>query len=185
MHVRAKELAVSGMMLALTVICMLLGSVIETSTLFFLAAASYFVGIIYREYRVKFGVAFYLAGVFLGAILAPNKLYVVSYAAMGFYILAIEIAWEVLGKKPIHLEHPEKDWKQRKILFWIIKYLIFNIMYLPAVIGFQTVLFAQTLPVWMLAGVIVAGQIGLLIYDMAYEYVQTTLWNKIRGKLFR
>ena len=41
MHVKAKTMAFSGLLLALTVIFMVLGSVIETSTLFLLAAASY------------------------------------------------------------------------------------------------------------------------------------------------
>lgn len=34
-------------------------------------------------------------------------------------------------------------------------------------------------------GAFVAGQIGLFIYDRAYEYVQGHIWNKMRGKLFR
>lgn len=42
MHVKAKTMAFSGLLLALTVIFMVLGSVIETSTLFLLAAASFF-----------------------------------------------------------------------------------------------------------------------------------------------
>ena len=50
MHVKAKTMAFSGLLLALTVIFMVLGSVIETSTLFLLAAASFFVGIIIREF---------------------------------------------------------------------------------------------------------------------------------------
>lgn len=41
MHVKAKTMAFSGLLLALTVIFMVLGSVIETSTLFLLAAASF------------------------------------------------------------------------------------------------------------------------------------------------
>ena len=52
--------AFSGLLLALSVVCMALGSVIETNTLFLLAAASYFVGIIIREFGMKAGVAFYL-----------------------------------------------------------------------------------------------------------------------------
>ena len=43
MHVKARMTAFSGLLLALSVVCMALGSVIETNTLFLLAAASYFV----------------------------------------------------------------------------------------------------------------------------------------------
>ena len=74
MHVKAKTMAFSGLLLALTVIFMVLGSVIETSTLFLLAAASFFVGIIIREFGLRIGAAFYAAGVILGFITAPNNL---------------------------------------------------------------------------------------------------------------
>ena len=63
MHVKAKSMAFGGLLLALSVVCMALGSVIETNTLFLLAAASYFVGIVIREYGIKMGAAFYLADV--------------------------------------------------------------------------------------------------------------------------
>ena len=92
MHVKAKSMAFGGLLLALSVVCMALGSVIETNTLFLLAAASYFVGIVIREYGIKMGAAFYLADVLLGFLVAPNKFYVISFAAMGFYILAVEFA---------------------------------------------------------------------------------------------
>ena len=50
MHVKAKTVALGGLLLALTIVFMALGSVIETSTLFLLAAASFFVGIVIREF---------------------------------------------------------------------------------------------------------------------------------------
>lgn len=181
MHIKAKKMAVSGMMLAITVICMILGSVIESSTLFLLAAASFFVGIICREFGMKTGCTFYAAGVLLGFILAPNKLYVVTYSAMGIYILVAEIVWRLLGKSYAAGEHAMRKYK---ILFWVIKYAAFNLMYIPAVVGFQNLLFGKQLPMEMLIGVLLAGQAGVFIYDRAYEYVQVELWNKMRGKLF-
>ena len=195
MHVKAKKMAVGGMMLALSVICMILGSVIESSTLFLLAAASFFVGIICREFGIKTGCAFYAAGVLLGFLLAPNKLYVLTYAAMGVYILATEIAWYLLGKSYAVSHTAEKEEAQRtgghnhtmrnhRILFWVIKYVVFNVIYIPAVLGMQNLLFGQKLPSMILLGVLAAGQIGLWVYDWAYEYVQRTVWNKMRGKLF-
>ena len=42
MHVKAKQMAFGGLLLAVTVVCMALGSVIETNTLFLLAAAAFF-----------------------------------------------------------------------------------------------------------------------------------------------
>ena len=40
MHVNAKKIAIGGLLLALTEVCIALGSVIETKALFLLAAAS-------------------------------------------------------------------------------------------------------------------------------------------------
>lgn len=168
-------MAFGGLLLALTVICMLLGSVIETNTLFLLAAASFFVGIMIREFGWKTGAAFYLAGVLLGLILAPNKLYVVSYAGMGVYILLIELIWNKLGNVSADIN--------RQVLFRVMKYLIFNLMYIPGVLGFQEVLFSREMSGVVLAVVLVAGQVGLFVYDWAYEYVQRNIWSKIRGKI--
>ena len=59
MHLNTKKIAFAGVMLALTEVGIALGSVIETNTLFLLAAASFFVGIgflciygiLYSNYR--------------------------------------------------------------------------------------------------------------------------------------
>ena len=176
MHVNAKKMAFGGLLLALTIVCMVLGSVIESNTLILLAAASYFVGIIIREAGMRTGGAFYLAAVLLGLMVAPNKLYVVTFAAMGFYILAIEVSYRYIGKI--------KGGVNKKLLFWGIKYAIFNLMYIPILIMFQKLLFGRSLSAVWLAGIIAAGQAGVWIYDRAYEYVQGHIWNKLRGRLF-
>ena len=74
---------------------------------------------------------------------------------------------------------------KRHILFWIIKYIIFNVMYIPLVLIFQEILFSRKLPEMMLLIVVAAGQLGIWIYDRAYEYVQGHIWNKMRGRLLR
>lgn len=168
-------MALGGLLLALTVVCMALGSIIESGTLFLLAAASFFVGIIFREFGGKTGAAFYVAGVLLGAVLAPNKFYVVTYAALAAYILAVEIVWELLGSW-------NADVKKKKKVFLAVKYVVFNVIYLPAVLFFQELLFGKMLPHWMLAAVWLGGQVILFFYDGAYEYVQRELWGKVRGR---
>ena len=148
MHVRTRKLAFAGLMLAVTIVCLYLGNIIESNTLFLLAGASYFVGIVYREAGAKMSLAFYVGALILGFLVTPNKFYILTYAAMGLYI----------------------------------KYLVFYVMYLPGIWFFQKLLFARTLPVWMLTGVVAAGQIAFFLYDRAYEYVQGSLWNKIRNR---
>lgn len=175
MHIKTKKLVLGGLLLALTILCMVLGTVIETNTLFLLAAASFFVGIVIREAGLSTGSAFYMAGVLLGLILAPNKLYVASYAAMGFYILAVEFAFCRLGKL-------SGDTK-RRILFWIVKYAVFNFLYLLIIFGAGSLLFARELSKAAMVGVWIAGQAGLFIYDRAYEYFQGHIWEKLRKKI--
>ncbi len=175
MYVKAKTLVFSGVLLALSVVCMALGSIIETSTLFLLAAASFFVGIVIREFGLKAGAAFYLAAVLLGFILAPNKFYVVTFAAMGFYIWGIEAVFRWLEK------HPQAGNRSR--VFWIAKYVIFNIMYLPIVFLFRDMLFSGSISDAAMAGVAAGGQIALFIYDRAYDYAQAHVWGKLRGRV--
>ena len=174
MHVKAKTVALGGLLLALTVVFMALGSIIETSTMFLLAAASFFVGIVIREFGLRVGAAFYLAAVLLGFITAPNKFYVLTFAAMGIYIWGIEAVWRWLEKHPAI--------QKRHTIFWISKYVIFNIVYIPIVFIFRDMLFSRALSDTVMIGVIAGGQIGLFIYDRAYDYVQVHLWGKMRGR---
>lgn len=193
MHLNAKKIAVGGLMLAITEVCITLGSVIETNTLFLLAAASFFVGIVIRETSPASGGAFLLAGILLGVFIAPNKLYVVSYAAMGCYILASEVIWRILGRiswtdgKRMPKQQEEAAFvhagRIRRIVFRTAKCLVFNLMYIPMLFAFQNLLFGRELPAVMLALAIAAGQIGLLLYDRAYEYVQAKIWSPMRGRL--
>lgn len=175
MHIKAKTMAFGGLLLALTVVCMALGSVIETSTLFLLAAASFFVGIVIREFGLKAGAAFYIAAVLLGFITAPNKFYVLTFAAMGLYIWGIEAAFRYLEKHPAI--------RNRQAVFWISKYVIFNIIYLPIVFVFRDLLFTRSISGTIMAAVVIGGQVALFIYDRAYDYAQVHIWNKMRGRI--
>ena len=158
MHVKAKAAAFGGLSVALSIVCMSLGSIIESNTLFLLA-----------------GAAFYAADVLLGMLIAPNKFYVLSYAAMGLYILLIEIAWQAMARGSHRI--------QKRWAFWVLKYLIFNVLFLPVLFLFQDFFFAGHLTGGWLAGVILAAQFALWIYDRAYEYVQRYLWDKYRRRI--
>lgn len=93
---------------------------------------------------------------------------------MGFYILAAEGSWRFWVKAV----------KDAEILdFWVMKYVVFNLMYIPMVLIFQELLFMKELSGGLLLAVLAAGQVGVWIYDRAYEYVQVHIWNKFRGKL--
>ena len=172
MHVKAKQMAFGGLLLAVTVVCMALGSVIETNTLFLLAAAAFFVGIVIREFGLRTGAAFYLAAILLGFLVTPNKFYVITFAAMGFYILGIEAVWMFLAKRP--------QMRHRMGIYWLAKYVIFN---LPCLFGFRSMLFQKSMSDQMILAAVVVGQIAILIYDKAYQYVQGTVWEKWRKRI--
>ena len=61
--------------------------------------------------------------------------------------------------------------------------MIFNLLYLPALFAFPRLIFADGITGrWLLAAA-VAGQVLLLVYDQAYEYFLTVLWEKFRTRL--
>lgn len=176
MHVKAKRIAFCGLGIAVTIVCMTLGGIIETNTLFFLAAASYLTGIVIRETGFKYAIAYYIAAILLGFFLVPGKFYVLSYAVMALYILLTEGIWVKIGNLPYKY--------QKKSFFWFCKFLIFNILYIPLLLGAQEILFGFQQKPLIFIGFILAGQLGLFIYDAAYEFVQHRIWPRIRSRIF-
>ena len=175
MHVKAKTVALGGLLLALTVVFMALGSIIETSTLFLLAASFIFRGHRNPGIRAESRRSFLSGCGSARIITAPNKFYVLTFAAMGFYIWGIEAVWRWLEKRP--------DMGRRHTVFWLSKYVIFNIMYIPIVFLFRDLLFPEAIPGAGMLAIVVGGQVGLFIYDRAYDYVQVHMWGKIRGRV--
>ena len=191
MHLKAKKLAFSGIALALCIIFMVLGSVIESNTLALLALASFSVGIITCEFGVRYGVAYLAAAIILGFLIAPNKFYCRTFAAMGLYILLDEVLWMILNRvkmKQQKINFQTSDLHQKadkwSVLMWIAKWLIFNAMYVPIILIFPAFLFTGKLAQYHTAKgimlVLLLGQIVWLIYDRVYDYFQRVIWNKYR-----
>lgn len=172
MHVSAKKMAFSGLLLALTEILIFLSGVLEINTLFLLAAAAFLVGVIIREFQMKYGVAFYIAAVILGFLIAPNKLYCITFSFMALYVLLTEAAFVVIGKM--------KTDKNRHAIFWAAKFIIFNVIYIPVLFAFPKLLFAGELSRGFIMAALIAGQVVLVIYDKGYDYFQAVIWNKFR-----
>ena len=141
----------------------------------FAGSSAFFVGIVIREFGLRTGAAFYLAAVLLGLLVTPNKFYVITFAAMGFYILGIEAVWMFLAKRP-QMGH-------RMGIYWFAKYVIFNLVYLPCLFGFRSMLFQKAVSDQLLLAAVMVGQIAILVYDKAYQYVQGTLWEKWRKRV--
>lgn len=177
MHVNARKIALSGVLAAFAVVLIVMGSIFETSTLFLLAAAAFCVGIAVREWGIPYGAAFLTACILLGVIVSPQKMYCVTFAAMGIYILLAETGWEVLAKAD--------RIRKKKAILWVWKYAVFNCMFLPAIYLFPSLLIAKKMTGTLFLILAAAGQAGIFIFDRAYVYFQAEVWGRLRGKVMK
>ena len=110
-------------------------------------------------------------------IVSPQKMYCVTFAAMGIYLLLAEAGWEALAKA----ERIQK----KKIILWVWKYLVFNSMFLPALYFFPSLLVAKKMTKTLFFVMAAAGQAGIFIFDRAYIYFQAEVWGRLRGKVMK
>lgn len=177
MHVEAKKVATAGLLVAFSVIMMLLSSVIETNSLFFIAAASFCVGVAVREWGLRWGFAFLIASVALNFLITPGKLYCFTLAGMGFYIWTSEWLWNRVADA--------KELQHRKAVLWLGKYIIFNLIYIPVLFLAPHILFTGQINGLAAIVLMLVGQPVLFIYDVAYRYFQAQVWGRLRGRLLQ
>lgn len=175
MHVKAKQVAFLGLLAAIVSLCLIFSSVFEANTLFLLAAAAYLVGIAIREFGLRIGFGFFVACIMLGFLVAPNKLYVLTYTGFSAYIIWNEAIYHFLSMK--------SSQKYKKIIFFFAKLIFFNLLFIPVLFLFTPILFTQIFSTPILFGIFLGGQIGWLVYDKAYEYFQIMVWGKLRRKI--
>lgn len=188
MHLGTRKLAFSGLLLALTVLLTILSSVFETSTLFLLAAASYLVGVNFRENGIRFGIGFYLAAIFLGVILSPNKFYCITFTVISAYIVIVELVRAYLTKKELQkiaTLHREEITKKSNVGFYVLKFAVFNILYLPFLFFFPQLIYQGELSPMITLGLILFGQVVFVLYDLAYDVFVKKYWNRIRKNIIR
>lgn len=172
MFLSAKKLAFLGLLLAFDVLLIILSGILTFNTLFLLAAASFCVGVAIRECGLRIGLGFYLASILLGLILAPDKLYCITYSVMGFYLVIAEYAYDRLVNV--------KRMSNKVKLLWAVKYITFNILYLPMVIFLPKLIYSGKLNTGLYAVMVIGGQVALYLFDKAYIYFQLYIWGKVR-----
>ena len=172
MHVKAKQIAFMGLLAAFSVLLLSLGSIFEASTLFFICGAAFCVGIVIREWGIRYGAAFYVASVLVGLIVAPNKGYCVTYAAMGLYLLLSEILFRKLATV--------EQMKQRTMTLWIGRYLIFNVVFVSALVFVPQLFLTKKIEGVLWFVVWAVAQAGLFIFEKAHDYFQLFVWNRFR-----
>ena len=175
MHVKAKKIAVAGLLAAFSAVLLMLSSVIETNSLFLIAAASFCVGIAFFEWGLRFGFGFLVSSLLVNFIVSPNKLYCITYAAMGLYLFFSEFWWKKLMESG-KLQH-------FALKLYAGKLLVFNCMYIPALLFFQEILFAKEVKGILLFVFWVLGQVVLFVYELAYVQFLHRIWSKVRVKL--
>ena len=187
MRLGTKKIAFLGLLLALTVACTILSSVIEISTLFFLAAGAFLVGAAIHETGIGYGIAFYLASVFLSIIVTPNKIYCLTFAMIAGYILIVEWIQLLLQRKALKqlatLQTEQRKSHDYRKLFWIVKLVLFNLMYLPILFWFPKLIFPGNISSSLLLIAIIVGQAVFVVFDLAYQSFFERYWKRIRKAL--
>lgn len=176
MYLRSKKIAFLGLLTALSVLFIVLSGIFEVSTFFFVAAAAFCVGIGIIEYSIIGGICMYVATVLLGILLAPNKLYCLTYSALCIYIIAIEATIRQVEKKV-------EDMKKVKRILLPIKYLYFNIIYLPIVCFLPKLVYNGVFSVKIYVLVILVGQVGFYLFDTIYFRLTDYYYSKLRNKI--
>ncbi|MDO5291360.1 MAG: hypothetical protein Q4F05_01295 [bacterium] len=172
MHVNAKKVAFLGVSMALSIVLVVLSGIIEMNTLFLLALASFFTGIAIGEFGLGAGASYMAGSVILSLILAPNKLYVFTYAGICFYLVATEFIWRKVLKGTYS--------KKNNRILMVCKAIIFNIMYIPLVIFVPKLLITRDMSTVMFILLLIGGQVVLIAYDYAYHYFMNRYWLKLR-----
>ncbi len=188
MHLSTKKLAFSGLLLAITILLTILSSVFETSTLFLLAAASYLVGVNFRESGIRFGIGFYLSAILLSVIIAPNKLYCLTFAVISAYIVIMEIIRAYLTNKEIKkLATMNRIMVEKKsnAFFYVIKFGVFNLLYLPFLFFFPGLFYSGKISPIIYVLLISGGQIIFLLYDLAYDVFIQKYWKRIKNSIIK
>ncbi len=90
MHVSVRVIALSGMLTALAVVCIFLGSVLEFNTAFLLVLAAFLIGTVAALGGVGAALCSFAAAVILGCMLSPVRLYVLTFSLFVPYAVACE-----------------------------------------------------------------------------------------------
>lgn len=174
MHVNVKKLVYAGLCLAISMVLILLEGVFGMSTLFLLSLSGFFAGIVIRESGLKLGLVYIVSSLALAFFIAPDKIKIITYAVVEIYIFAREGLWEFLAKREI------KDVKKTRLVYFISKLVIFNLLTIPMVLVFPQLFLTKVELKWLLIAIAVL-QPAWYIGDKAYDAFQTGVWNRIKG----
>jgi len=159
----SKNIAYSGVLLALSIVLLMLSFVIPTNTLFFMGLASLPISIVIIEQGIKWGIIFYIASSVLSFLFMPDKVNWIFYTfTFGIYGI---IKYFIERDRNIYIEY-------------ILKLTTFNI-----IIGIGYFFLGKFTYVPLNIISIIIAQIIFIIYDYAYGRFIDYYYNKIREKI--
>ncbi len=173
MFLKNREIAFLGIMMAFAVLLQTLGGYIESSTLFFLAAASFLSGIVERNFSIPVSVAFLTGCTLLGFFLAPQKAYIATYFLFSVYVIAAEFF-----EKKIYFGEEKKS----PVLEWLVKgaiyhvFLFLTLFFLRKFLGWEEMMENRIVAVLykhrilFFAVILVAAEGFWLLFDRAYIF---------------
>lgn len=164
---KAKIIALNGILGALAVICLLLATILPTGRISLYALSSFFIAVSIMESGIKVGWLFYAATSLVGLIVAPEKLALAPYVIFfGFYGIA-KYYIEKMGR--IIIEH-------------IVKFAYFNACLGVAFLTARELVGAAEvkLPWWL---PVVVLEIVFFLYDFVFTLFINYYKEKLRPKL--
>lgn len=172
---KTKQMAILGIMAALSTILAVLGTVISVNTVFFTAAAAFFAGVAVVQYGTASATLFFLVCSALDFFINPNKFHVLLYVVFAGYLLLAEASYRWFQRRE------KKEWLHR-----IVRFFLFLLFYVPVVWLLPELFVADTvLERWMTAFWFLPALFGLavplwLLYDLAYATMKKELLKILR-----
>ena len=168
MLLKAKTIALGGILGALAVICLLLADILPASKISLYALSSFFISVIIIEMGVRAGWIFYAATSLLGFVVVPDRIsilpYVLFFGAYGiikFYIEKLD----------------------RIVIEYILKLIFFNACAGIMLFAAGSLLDAGPVIAFSWWWLVIAGDIIILVYDLVYTLFINYYRNKLRAKL--
>lgn len=164
---RVKKITLSGILLAFTVICVFLASVLPTSKLSLYAVSSLFVAVIIIEFGSGAGWAFYLASCILSAVLVPR-----------LEVIPFIVFFGVYGLVKLYVERLHS-----RVLEYLLKIVYFNICLVLGLFFLQQIILdgvKLAAPVYIVALVLEAV---FLVYDYVYTLFIRFYSSQLKPKL--
>lgn len=178
MYLESRDIARTGLMIALGVVLIVLGGYISTTTLFFLAASAFLGGVMERNFSLGLGVLYLVGTALLGLFLTPQKLHIATFSAMGLYVL-VEEWFEKRASGEGRAVNP--------MVVWGCKFFLYHVLFALALVAFQIlygldIVFARGLfgklaggprvLVWLV--VVLMAEVIWLVFDRAYLFFRRT-----------